>query len=126
MTRLVTVLLPPPIAFRGVQALAADLFPDVEPAAVAAHLFADERLRPLLRAEVAAVERALAADANEAWRWAWSRRGEALRGFLDRLDLTEEDLAAPTGAGVGGICPACAAAYRPGFDRCSDCGVALV
>jgi hypothetical protein len=126
MTRLITVLLPPPIAFRGVQALAADILPDVEPAAVAAHLLSDDRLRPLLRAEVAAVARALAADGTEEWRWAWSRRDAALRGLLDRLNLSEDDLAAPVGAGVGGICPACAAAYRPGFDRCSDCGVALI
>jgi hypothetical protein len=126
MTRLATVLLPPPTAFRGVHVLAADLFHDVEPVAVAAGLLPAEQLKPLLRAEFAAVGRAVEAGGTDDWRHAWSQRGEMLSRLLDRLGLCEADLEVTAGAEVGGVCPECCAAYRPGFDRCSDCGVALI
>lgn len=127
MTRLVTVLLPPPLASRGVQVLATDLLCDFEPVAVAAHLLPAARLAPLLRAEIAAVERALAADCpDDDWRQAWSRREKALDVLLVRLNLRREDLAPAVESDAGGICPACSATYRPGFNRCPDCDVALL
>lgn len=126
MTRLATVLLPPPLAFRGVQALAADLLHDFEPLAVAAHLLPEDRLVPLLRAEIAAVERALAAESADDWRQAWTRRGRSLEQLLERLALGREELSPAADRDTGGICPECSASYRPGFDRCSDCDVALL
>jgi len=126
VTRLVTVLLPPPLASRGVQVLAADLLHDFEPAAAAAYLLSADRLAPLLRAEIAAVDRALAADGPDDWRHAWSRRREAVNHLLDRLGISRAELVPAASRDVGGICPECSATYRPGFDRCSDCDVLLV
>lgn len=39
----------------------------------------------------------------------------------DALDPEDEDLNA-----VASHCPRCNAEYRPGFDTCADCGIALV
>jgi hypothetical protein len=126
MTRLATVLLPPPLAFRGVQALAADLLHDFEPLAVAAHVLPEDRLAPLLRAEIAAVERALTAESTGDWRQAWTRRGANLEQLLEGVGLGREELSPSADRDAGGICPECSASYRPGFDRCSDCDVVLL
>jgi len=126
MTRLATVLLPPPTAFRGVHVLAAGLFHDMEPVAVVAGLLPADQLKPVLRAEIAAVSRAIEAGGTDDWQHAWSQRGKVLSRLLDCVDLSERDLEVTAGAEVGGICPACSASYRPGFGRCSDCAVALI
>jgi hypothetical protein len=124
--RLATALLLPPTAFRGRHALVAELVHDLEPLAIAAALAPGECHGQLVRAERAAVERALAAESPDHWKHAWKLRSELLTDLLERTGLPETEPVAPRGSEVGLICPACTAAYRPGFERCSDCNVTLV
>jgi hypothetical protein len=124
--RLATVLLMPPLAFRGAHVLGSDLLHDLEPVAVAAALGPAKGFENIARAEIAAVDRALGAGGDDAWNRAWRLRSELLTRLLERYELHDAEGTAPQEGEGGLVCPECGVSYRSGFEFCSDCNVPLV
>ncbi|HET8538361.1 MAG TPA: hypothetical protein VFL83_00685 [Anaeromyxobacter sp.] len=95
--------------------------------AIAAALLPREELRVLAGRELwrARLSREATPAALGA---AWDRRARDLASVLAQAGIAESEALAPEPAagGAASFCPLCGAQYRPGFDRCKDCHVAVL
>ena len=126
-SRLLPLVLFPPAAAHAASQVSRDLFLGFEPAAAAAVLLDAESFRAMARRRRA--DRLLAEDGSADQDGAtWSVGDVAWGLVLQAARQSDADLLVPPlreDATAGAFCPICHAEYRPGFFRCSDCGVPL-
>jgi len=126
-SRLLPLLLFPPAAAHAASQVCRELLLGFEPAAVLAALLDEESFSATARRRRA--ERLLLAPAPGAEDdGAWNLDDLAWDLVLEQSGHTDARLLLPPpreDASAGAYCPICRAEYRPGFARCSDCGVPL-
>lgn len=124
--RLLPLAVFPPYAAHPLVHLRRDAVAGRDPAAVAAALLPAPALRELSRRELVRLAASRAAAAGRLAE-AWGERERAWRAALAGAGVAPAEVLAPPppAAGAAAYCPACAGQYRPGFDTCADCGLAL-
>jgi hypothetical protein len=122
------LLLFPPAAMHARSLVTRQLFARFHPLTVAATLLDAEGLRRLAARELALHDLLRARDAGGEREEYWRAREAALSRLLSGAGVapgTAREPARLADPEAAAWCPACDASYRRGFERCSDCGVAL-
>jgi hypothetical protein len=119
-------LLYPVAALHPLSHASRDLYRRFDAMTTCAALLPARAFLALAARELRRAEHSRAATAGELDRF-WRVRTRALAGLLEATGSSEaEALAAPAPMeGAAAFCPVCGVQYRPGFERCSDCGVAV-
>lgn len=128
-SRLVALLLMPPMAPRAACALSLELFAGLEASAVASALLPEAAGRRWLRQAAVEARLALAGDGPDWWRWWWRRREQNIELLALRIGTSIAELTAPVAlvdTDAIAACPYCGCCFADPVATCPDCQVPTV
>lgn len=120
-------LLPlPPLSAHVLSRTRRGRFPEAEAGVLAAVLLSHESFKAFARRELVRISESQAV-ASGALRQAWAARERIWTRLLAEENVRASELLTPSAAAAGTAswCPACGTFYRPGFERCAECGISL-
>ncbi len=118
----------PVTAIHALNALTRDLYSRYDHLTVAMEFLPSKVSRDLVRREITQINYAKHQNPNSTFFESLKLREEAIRNLLSTAGLSIHDVLTSQKKqddSAGCYCPVCGVEFRPGFNRCSDCGVPL-
>ena len=121
-------ILSPVTAIHIVKKLTKDIYTRFDYTAVAAALLPSEAFQSVMREELLQIAYAKEEKQNAEVKEFWSLREKALLALLAKTGIRMEQLLTPPkrqDPSAASYCPLCLSEYRPGVEKCADCGIDL-
>lgn len=125
---MIPTILSPVTAIHVVKKLTREIYTRFDYAAVAAALLPSEAFQSAMREELLQIAYAKGEKQNAEVKEFWSLREKALLALLAKTEIRMEQLLAPPkrqDPSAASYCPLCLSEYRPGVEKCADCGIDL-